>query len=43
MELIKLLIDDDNFRIPEKYYAEPLSNIDLSWINDIKGYKEIAE
>ena len=30
MELIKSLIDDDNFRIPEKYYAEPLSNIDLS-------------
>ena len=39
IELIKSLIDDDNFGIPGKYYAEPLSNIDLSWISDIKGYK----
>ena len=43
MELIKSLIDNDNFRIPGKYYAKPLSNIDLSWINDIKRYKETAE
>ena len=43
IELIKSLIDDDNFRIPGKYYAKPLSNIDLSWINDIKGYKQTAE
>ena len=40
IELIKSLINDDNFRIPGKYYAKPLSNIDLSWINDIEGYKE---
>ena len=39
IELIKSLIDDDNFRIPGKYYAKPVSNIDLSWINDIEGYK----
>ena len=43
IESIKSLIDDDNFRIPGKYYAKPLSNIDLSWINDIKGYKETAK
>ena len=43
IELIKSLIDDDNFRIPEKYCAKPLSNIDLSWINDIEGYKETAK
>ena len=43
IELIKSLIDDDNSRIPGKYYAKPLGNIDLSWINDIKGYKETAE
>ena len=43
IELIKSLIDDDNFRILGKYYAKPLSNIDLSWINDIEGYKETAE
>ena len=40
---MKSLIDDDNFRIPRKYYAKPLGNIDLSWINDIEGYKETAE
>ena len=40
IELIKSLINDDNFRIPGKYYAKPLSYIDLSWINDIEGYKE---
>ena len=42
IELIKSLINDDNFRIPGKYYAKPLSNIDLSWINDIEGYKYMA-
>ena len=42
IELIKSLINDDNFRIPGKYYAHP-NNIDLSWINDIDGYKETAE
>ena len=43
IEQIKSLIDDDNFRIPGRYYAKPLSNIDLSWINDIKGYKQNTE
>ena len=42
IELIKSLINDDNFRIPGEYYAKPLSNIDLSWINGIEGYEETA-
>ena len=42
IELVKSLIDDDNFRIPGKYYVKPLSNIDLSWINDVEGYKKTA-
>ena len=42
IELIKSLINDDNFGIPGKYYAKPLINIDLSWINDIEGYKYMA-
>ena len=42
IELVKSLIDDDNFRIPGKYYAKPLSNTDLSWINDVEGYQETA-
>ena len=43
IELIKSLIDDDNVRIPGKYYAKPLSNIDLSWVNDIEEYKYKAK
>ena len=43
IELIKSLIDDDSFRIPGKYYAKPLVNTDLSWINNIEEYKETAE
>ena len=39
IELMKSLIDDGNFRVPGKYYAKPLSNIDLTWINDIEGYE----
>ena len=43
IELIISLIDNDDFRIPGEYYAKPLSNIDLSWINDIDRYEETAE
>ena len=42
IESVKSLIDYDNFRIPGKYYAKPLRNNDLSWINDVEGYKETA-
>ena len=41
-ELFKSMIDNDEFKIPREYYANSSSNIDLSWINDIEGYKEIA-
>ena len=30
IDLIKSLIDNDNLRIPGKYYAKPINNIDLS-------------
>ena len=43
MEQIKSLIDDDNFRIPRKYYAKPNNNINLDWMIDEDGYKETAE
>ena len=43
IEQIKSLINDGNFRIPEKYYAKPIANINLDWINDIDGYKQTAE
>ena len=36
------MIDNDEFKIPGEYYAKPNKNINLSWINDPDGYKEIA-
>ena len=36
------MINNDELKIPGKYYAKPNNNIDLSWINDPDGYKEIA-
>ena len=42
IELFKSLIDNDEFKIPGEYYTKPNNNIDLSWINDPDGYKEIA-
>ena len=43
IELIKSLIDDDNFRIPGKYYAKPIANINLDWLIDKDRYKKKAE
>ena len=37
------MIDNDEFKIPEKYYAEPNNNINLDWMNDKIGYEETAE
>ena len=37
MELIKSLIDNDEFRIPGEYYAKPLNNTNLSWMKGEKG------
>ena len=42
MELIISLIDDDNFRLPGEYYANPLNNTNLSWMKDEEGYEETA-
>ena len=43
IELIKSLIDDDNFRIPGKYYGKLIANINLDWMIDKDGYKETAK
>ena len=43
IEQIKSLINDDNFRIPGKYYAKPNNNINLDWMIDKYGYKQTAE
>ena len=40
--LFKSIINNDKFKISGEYYANPNNNIDLTWINDPDGYKEIA-
>ena len=37
------MIDNDEFKIPKKYYAGPNNNVDLDWMNDKTGYEETAE
>ena len=37
------MIDNDEFKIPEKYYAGRNNNINLDWINDRIRYEETAE
>ena len=37
------MIDNDEFKIPKKYYAGPNNNVDLDWMNDKIGYEETAE
>ena len=43
INLFKSMIDNDEFKIPKKYYAGPNNNINLDWMNDKIGYEEIAE
>ena len=41
IDLIILLIDNDNLRIPGKYYAKPLDNTNLSWIENKNEYEHV--
>ena len=43
IKLFKSMIDNDEFKIPGKYYAKPNNNINLDWMNDKDGYEETAE
>ena len=43
MDLIILAIDNDNLRIPGKYYAKPLDNTNLSWIKNKDEYEHVAD
>ena len=43
ISLFKSMIDNDEFKIPKKYYAEPNNNVDLDWMNDKIRYEETAE
>ena len=37
------MIDNDEFKIPKKYYAGPNNNVNLDWMNNKIGYEETAE
>ena len=43
IDLIILLIDNDNLRIPGQYYAKPLDNTNLSWIKNKDEYEHVAD
>ena len=43
IDLIMLLIDNDNLRIPRQYYAKPLDNTNLSWIKNKTEYEHVAD
>ena len=43
IDLIILLRNNNNLRIPEQYYAKPLNNTNLSWIKNKDEYKHIAD
>ena len=43
INLFKSMIDNDEFKIPKKYYAGPNNNVDLDWMNDKIGHEETAE
>ena len=43
INLFKSMINNDEFKIPEKYYAGPNNNVDLDWMNDKIRYEETAE
>ena len=37
------MINNDEFKIPKKYYAGPNNNVDLDWMNDKIRYEERGE
>ena len=43
INLFKSMIDNDEFKIPKKYYAGPNNNVDLDWMNDKIRYEETPE
>ena len=42
IKIFKSMINNDELRIPGEYYAKPYNSINLDWINDPDGYKEIV-
>ena len=37
------MIDNDEFKIPKKYYAGPNNNVNLDWMNDKIGFEETVD
>ena len=37
------MMDNDEFKIPKKYYAGPNNNVDLDWMNHKIRYEETAK
>ena len=42
IKLFKSIINNDESKIPGEYYAKPNNNINLEWMINKNGYKEIA-
>ena len=43
IKLFKMMIDNDECKIPGEYYAKTNNNINLDWMNDKNRYKQTAE
>ena len=43
IKLFKLMIDNDEFKIPGECYAKPNNNVDLDWMNDKNVFEGTAE
>ena len=43
IKLFESMIDNDEIKIPEEYYAGPNNNVDLDWMNDKIRYEEKVE
>ena len=43
IDLIILLIENDNLRIPGQYHTKPLDNTNLSWIKNKDEYEHVAD
>ena len=43
IELFKLMIENNEFTIPEEYIFKPNNNVDLDWMINNDGFKEISE
>ena len=43
IDLFKIMIENNEFIIPEEYIFKPNNNVDLDWMNNKDGFEEISE